>query len=184
LSNNNLSITANNSYSQALYELSEEDNSTSEIENQVNAVLKLINSSKDFKVLIKNPTNKQSELLSVVKAISEKFKLSNLFSRYLSFLIIKRKFFFVEKILRDFLLICSNKRGEIEAKLKSAKELSGNEIENIKKELSNNFNSKINLNYEYDENLIGGLIIKVGSIMIDSSIQSKLKKIENQMIEA
>ena len=146
--------------------------------------MKLINSSKDFKVLIKNPTNKQSELLSVVKAISEKFKLSNLFSRYLSFLIIKRKFFFVEKILRDFLLICSNKRGEIVAKLKSAKELSGNEIENIKKELSNNFNSKINLNYEYDENLIGGLIIKVGSIMIDSSIQSKLKKIENQMIEA
>ena len=107
-----------------------------------------------------------------------------MFSRYLSFLIIKRKFFFVEKILRDFLLICSNKRGEIVAKLKSAKELSGNEIENIKKELSNNFNSKINLNYEYDENLIGGLIIKVGSIMIDSSIQSKLKKIENQMIEA
>ena len=48
MSNNNLSITANNSYSQALYELSEEDNSTSEIENQVNAVLKLINSSKDF----------------------------------------------------------------------------------------------------------------------------------------
>tara|TARA_B100000941_G_C28387326_1_gene490720 strand:+ start:38 stop:592 length:555 start_codon:yes stop_codon:yes gene_type:complete len=184
LTENNLSITANNSYSQALYELSEELKSINEIENQVNAVLKLITVSEDFRNLIKNPTNKQSELIGVIKAISEKFNFSSLFNRFLSFLIQKRKFFFLEKILRDFLLICSNKRGEIVAKIKSSKELNNSEIESIKKDLSKSFSSEIKLYYEYDKRLLGGLVIKVGSIMIDSSIQTKLKKIENQMLEA
>ena len=51
-------------------------------------------------------------------------------------------------------------------------------------ELSNNFKSKIKLNYKQDESLIGGLIVQVGSTMIDTSIKSKLQQIENRMIEA
>ena len=183
MKNNNLSLTVNNTYSQALYELSEDNNSINEIEIQVKAILSLLKSSQDFMNLIKNPTNKQSDLKGVIKALSSKYKFSELFKRFLIFLVQKRKFFFLEKILKDFLLICTNKRGEIVAKLKSAKELDNNEVENIKNDLSKKFNSKINLDYEYDKSLIGGLIVKIGSIMIDSTIRSKLKKIRNQMIE-
>ena len=52
------------------------------------------------------------------------------------------------------------------------------------KELSKNFKSKIKLNYKYDQSLIGGLVVQVGSTMIDTSIKNKLQLIENRMIEA
>ena len=89
-----------------------------------------------------------------------------------------------EKILKSFIEICSEKRGELKAEIKSAKSLTQDEIKKITDELSNNFKSKIKLNYKQDESLIGGLIVQVGSTMIDTSIKSKLQQIENRMIEA
>ena len=80
-------------------------------------------------------------------------------------------------------MICSKNRGEISAKLSVSKELNENEINNIKNELSQNFGSNIKLNYNYDPSLIGGLIIQVGSIMIDTSVKNKLQQIQNRMIE-
>ena len=76
------------------------------------------------------------------------------------------------------------KRGEIVAKLTAAKELNDNEVNNIKEELTKNFSSKIKLQYKFDPSLIGGLIIQVGSTMIDTSIKNKLQQLENKMIEA
>ena len=96
----------------------------------------------------------------------------------------KRRFFYVEQILKSYIETCSKKRGEIKAELISAKELSENDIENVKKDLSNSFNSKIRLSYKNDKSLVGGLILQVGSTMIDTSIKNKLQKIEKQMIEA
>ena len=58
------------------------------------------------------------------------------------------------------------------------------EILKITDELSKNFSSKIKLNYKHDESLIGGLIVQVGSTMVDTSIKNKLQQIENKMIEA
>ena len=106
------------------------------------------------------------------------------FKRFLLFLIDKRKFFYVDRILKEFIETCSKKRGEIKAELISAKELTENDIENVKKDLSNSFNSKIRLSYKNDKSLVGGLILQVGSTMIDTSIKNKLQKIEKQMIEA
>ena len=54
----------------------------------------------------------------------------------------------------------------------------------IKNELSESFKSSLKINYKYDSNLIGGLIIKVGSVMVDTSIKTKLKKLEKNMVEA
>ena len=99
-------------------------------------------------------------------------------------MISKRRFFYVEKILDSFTEICSKKRGELKAIIKSAKELTQDEIVNITNELSNNFKSKIKLNYNHDQSLIGGLVIQIESIMIDTSIKNKLQQIENRMIEA
>ena len=76
------------------------------------------------------------------------------------------------------------KKSELIAELKSAKKLSSDEIKEITDELSINFSSKIKLNYKHDESLIGGLVVQVGSTMVDSSIKNKLQQIENRMIEA
>ena len=63
-------------------------------------------------------------------------------------------------------------------------DLSEEEIENIENSLKVNFGSNLKLKFSYDPNLLGGLIVQVGSIMIDTSLKSKLQQIENKMIEA
>ena len=73
---------------------------------------------------------------------------------------------------------------DLKAEINSAKKLSQDEINKISSELSSSFKSKIKLNYNHDESLIGGLVVQVGSIMIDTSIKNKLQQIENEMIEA
>ena len=178
------SITSAERYSLALYELSTECNVTSQIEEQSLSVLKLLEQSQDFSNLIKDPTTSQDDLLKVVNTISENYKFDQLLKNFLSFLIQKRRFFFVERILKSFIEICSEKRGELKAELRSAKQLSNEEIKQITEELTKNFSSKIKLNYKHDESLIGGLVVQVGSTMVDTSIKSKLQQIENRMIEA
>ena len=178
------SISSAERYSLALFELSEENNLLSQIEEQSLSVLNLINQSKDFFNLIKDPTTSQEDLSKVINKIAASNKFDNLFKNFLNFLIQKRRFFFIERILKSFIEICSKKRGELIAELKSAKKLSSDEIKKITDELSMNFSSKIKLNYKYDESLIGGLVVQVGSTMVDTSIKNKLQQIENRMIEA
>jgi len=169
-------------YSLALYELAIESNLLNKIEEQTSAILNLINSSKDFSNLIKNPTGNQDDLISVINKISENYNIENLLKNFITFLIKKRRFFYIKKILRNFTEICSKKRGELKAELKSAKELSSDEIKKITDDLEKNFNSKMKLNYIHDKSLIGGLIVQIGSTMVDTSIKNKLQQIENRMI--
>ena len=171
-------------YSLALYELAIETNVLKEIEIHAASIINLISSSEDFKSLIKNPTNNKDDQFNALNKISEQYKLNTLLTKFLNFLISKRRFFYVDKILKSFVETCSVKRGELKAELTSAKNLTENEVNSIKEELTKNFSSKIKLNYKYDESLIGGLVVQVGSTMVDTSIKNKLQQIENRMIEA
>ena len=182
--NKSFSETSASRYSLALYELATEANMLSEIEVHSASIISLITLSEDFKSLIKDPTNNKEDQLSVLNKISEQYKLNALLAKFLSFLISKRRLFYVDKILKSFIETCSIKRGELKAELTSAKDLTENEVNNIKEELTKNFSSKIKLNYKYDPSLIGGLIVQVGSAMVDTSIKNKLQQIENRMIEA
>ena len=182
--NKGFSSTSANRYSLALYELASETSLLAQVEENSLEFLNLIRINKDFTDFIKDPTVNQKILINIISKISENSKLENLFKNFLCFLIVKRRFFYVEKILNSFNEICSEKRGELKAEIKSAKELSQEEISKITDELSDNFKSKIKLNYNHDQSLIGGLVVQVGSTMIDTSIKNKLQQIENRMVEA
>ena len=182
--NKGFSETSAGRYSLALYELATEANMLSEIEVHSASIINLITLSEDFKSLIKDPTNKKEDQLNALNKISDQYKLNGLLIKFISFLISKRRFFYVDKILKSFAETCSVKRGELKAELISAKDLTENEVNNIKEELTKNFSSKIKLNYKHDASLIGGLIVQVGSTMVDTSIKNKLQQIENRMIEA
>ena len=182
--NKGFSETSAGRYSLALYELATEANVLEEIEIHATSIIDLISSSKDFKSLIKDPTNNKEDQLNALNKISAQYKLNNLLTKFLGFLISKRRFFYVDKILKSFVETCSVKRGELKAELTSAKDLTENEVNSIKEELTKNFSSKIKLNYKHDTSLIGGLIVQVGSTMVDTSIKNKLQQIENRMIEA
>ena len=182
--NKGFSETSAGRYSLALYELATETNTLNEIETHSTSIIELIASSKDFNSLIKDPTNNKKDQLNALNKISNQYKLNELLTKFLSFLISKIRFFYVEKILKSFVETCSIKRGELKAELTSAKDLTESEVNSIKEELTTNFSSKIKLNYKHDASLIGGLIVQVGSTMVDTSIKNKLQQIENRMIEA
>ena len=182
--NRGFTITSAERYSLALFELSEENSLLNQIENQASSMLNLINQSNDFSNLIKDPTINQEDLSKVISEIVKKNKFDTLFKNFLNFLIQKRRFFFIERILKSFIETCSKKRSELKAELRSAKNLSSEELIEITELLTKSFSSKIKLNYKYDESLIGGLVVQVGSTMVDTSIKNKLQQIENRMIEA
>jgi len=181
--NKGFSTTTAKRYSLALYELASEASKLPNVEENSLALLNLVSTNNNFNSLIKDPTISQDKLIEIIVKISENSKLETLFKNFLTFLIIKRRFFYIEKILKNFLEICSEKRGELKAEIKSAKKLTENDINKITEELSNNFKSKIKLNYKHDQSLIGGLIVQVGSTMIDTSIKNKLQQIQNRMIK-
>ena len=184
MTDNKITFASTNSYSQALYELGNESSSLNAIEDQANSILKLISENEELKNFIKNPTNKIEEQSAAFNLISDKFNFNNLLKTFLNFIITKRRLFFIQKIIEDFIDTCSKNRGEIKADLTSSKELKETDISKIKAELASNFGANIKLNYKHEPSLIGGLIIKVGSIMVDTSIKSKLKKLETKMLEA
>ena len=101
--NTGFSITSANRYSLALFELAEENNLLSQIEDQSLSMLNLINQSNDFYNLIKDPTINQEDLSKVINIIVEKNKFDTLFKNFLNFLIQKRRFFFIESILESFI---------------------------------------------------------------------------------
>ena len=116
--------------------------------------------------------------------LGEENDFSQTLKKFLGFITIKNRLFFLRNIIENFLSLVSNNKGELKAKLVSSKELSNDEKKKIENELSEDFKSPLKINYEYDPDLIAGLVIQVGSVMIDTSIKTKLKKIEKSMIGA
>ena len=145
---------------------------------------KLLNNSPDLKKILINPMVTKEDKGNVLLKIVEQNNFSENSMRFLNFIASKNRLFFLLKIIESFLNLVSLNRGEIKAELISSKELSKNEQEKIKNELSKDFTSSLNIDYKYDPGLIGGLIIKIGSVMVDTSIKTKLKKLEKNMIEA
>ena len=91
--------------------------------------------------------------------------------------------FFLNQIIDSFSDLVSSSKGELKAKLLSSKELSKAELEKICSELSKDFQSSIKIDYKHNPDLIGGLVIQVGSVMVDTSIKNKLRQLQKSMIE-
>ena len=172
------------SYAVALYELAKENSELNNAEDGMNGLKKLLNDNSDFKEMISNPTARKEEKKKVIFEIADRYNFSQTLKKFLGFITIKNRLFFLDKIIDSFLNIISINKGELKAKLVSSKQLSKKELENIQSELSKDFKSPIKVDYIHDPNLLAGLIIKVGSVMVDASIRNKLKQLEQNMIEA
>ena len=183
-SKSTFSNSTSKSYALALYQLAQENSELEKIENEMNSLKKLLIGSSDFREMISNPTVRKEEKTEVVMEISKKYSFCQTLEKFLGFLTIKNRLFFLNQIIESFLNFLSKTKGELKAKLLSSKELSKVEIEKIEKELSLDFKSPIKVEYKHEPSLIGGLIIQVGSIMVDNSIKNKLRQLEKNMIEA
>lgn len=182
-SNKSFSSETSDRYARALFELVQEKSELDITEQNIKEFLSIYDASKELENFIKNPTQSFTNQLAIIKKISELMKFTENLERFFSILIIKRRIFFLKKILISFLKLSSLKRGELSAELISSKELSDKDLKNISSELSKIIGSNINFNYKVDENLIGGFKMQLGSLMIDTSIKNKLRKYEQIMLE-
>jgi len=183
-SKSTFSNSTSKSYALALYQLAKESSELEKVEDEMNSLKKLLIDSPDFKEMISNPTIQKEEKKNIISTITQNNNFSRTGKKFLGFLTVKNRLFFLNQIIESFLNFLSNAKGELKAKLLSAKELSKADIEKIEKELSSDFNSPIKIDYKHEPSLIGGLIIQVGSIMVDNSIKNKLRQLEKSMIEA
>ena len=181
--NKSFSSETANRYALALYELAKENLELESVEKNVKEFLTAYKTSEDLKNFIKNPTQSQSIQLEILDKISAQMNLSKIIKNFLSVLIIKRRIFFINKIFLNFLSLASKQRGEIKASLVSSKNLTREELDTLNKELSQAMGTPIAFDYKVDENLIGGMKMQIGSLMIDTSIKNKLKKYEQTMLE-
>ena len=172
------------SYATALYELSKENSELDKAEDGMKSLNKLLNESLDFREMISSPTVTKEDKKNVLFTIANKNNFSRTLQNFLGIVAVKNRLFFLDKIIESFLNLVSNNKGELKAKLISSKKLSSVEQKKIQDELSQDFKSKLNIEYEFDPNLIAGLILQIGSVMVDTSIKTKLKKLEKNMVEA
>ena len=171
------------SYARALYELAKENSELDKVEDGMNGMKTLLSDSSDFKEMILNPTVTIEEKNKVIIDMINQYNFCQTLNKFLSFLTNKNRLFFLNKIIDSFSKIVSSSKGELKAKLLSSKKLSKMELEKICSELSKDFQSPIKIDYKYDPDLIAGLIIQIGSVMVDTSIKSKLRQLQKSMIE-
>ena len=180
-SNQKFSISASDRYALALFELAQEESQLDKIEKEAEEFRKLINKNHDINFLVKNPLIGKKEQVTSIKKILQISDFSKLFQNFIELIANKRRLFFIEKILDSFENLKINKKGEIKANLISSKELSGKELDNFKKELATSLKSKMIFKYKYDPSLLGGLIVQIGSVMVDTSLKGKLRRLKEAM---
>ncbi len=183
-SKSTFSNSTSKSYALALYELSKENSEIDRIEEEMKSFQILLNESSDFKEMILSPTISKVNKKNVIFSISDKNNFSATLKKFLGFVAIKNRLFFLNNIIESFMNLVSKNKGELKGKLISSKQLSQAEKNKIQDDLAKNFKSKLNLEYVFNPDLIAGLIIQIGSVMIDTSVKTKLKKIEKNMLEA
>ncbi len=181
-SNSSFSDSTAQSYALALYEISKENSELDLVEEKIKNLKELLHSSSDLLKTILNPTITKEEKGKVLSIIAKENNFPKSLNKFLSFVSTKNRLFFLIKIIDNFLSLSSSIRGELNAKLISSKQLSPEEQKKIQNELSENFKSSLNISYQHDPKLIAGLIFQVGSVMVDTSIKTKLKKLEEDMV--
>ena len=170
-------------YALALFELASENSEIENIENKVSLLLKFCKDNSDFNNFLKNPTNQIQIQSKVFEEISKIMEFKKTLSNFIQLIINKRRIYFLDKILEKFIKLCSKKKGKVSAILTSSKELSQDERKKLNQDISKAIKSNIDFIFKTDKNLISGVKIQIGSLLIDTSVSNKLKRIKLSMIE-
>ena len=168
-------------YGSALYDLASENKCIDEIINDFDVVEKVIKESSELRHVLISPLVKSDEKLNILLKIFSQSNLNDLTSTFFKVLHNNKRISNLLSIILQFKKINSEKRGDITADVTSANELSEEEKNNIKNQLKGSLGQKLSLNFDVDKNIIGGLIVKVGSKMIDTSIANKINKLKIAM---
>ena len=170
-------------YATAVYELAQEAKALPQIEKDLDALQAALAESEDFRDLINSPIYTREQQAASISAIAKKMDLSQTLASTLELMANKRRLFVLPQLVQNLRDIIAVEKGEVTADVISAKALTKAQAEKLSKSLAATTGKKVTLNTTVDETLIGGLIVKVGSKMIDTSIRAKLNSLQNAMKE-
>ena len=170
-------------YAKALFDLVLESDEVRKLEEDVESLSVALEISQELRDLISSPLYTRHNQKSVIVAICEKMKLLSNFTNTLALMASKRRLFVVEAFLDHLNVLIANHKGEITADVVSAKTLTKVQSDKIAEAIKTRVGKEIKINASVDETIIGGIVIKVGSKMIDTSIRSKLSSLQTAMKE-
>ena len=120
-SKSTFSNSTSRSYALAFYGLAKEKANVENVSQEMTSLKRLLKESSDFKEMILNPTVSKEDKRNVIFAIADKNNFSQIFKKFLGFVAIKNRLFFLDKIIESFLSLVSNNKGELKVKLVSSK---------------------------------------------------------------
>ena len=170
-------------YATAVYEIAKEANAVKAIEDDIAALSGAMSESEDFSALISSPIYTREEQQKAISALASKMGLSGTMANTLALMAQKRRLFVLPHLLATLRDVIATEKGEVTADVVSAKALTKAQADKLAKTLKASTGKTVTLNATVDESLIGGLVVKVGSRMIDTSIRSKLNSLQNAMKE-
>ena len=168
-------------YATALFELADEDKCLDAVASDLKALQQQYDDSEDLRRLINSPVVDRDDQLRAVTAITERMQVHELTKKFMCLLASKRRLFALGGIMTSFLEELARRRGEVTAEVTSARSLSDEQTSAIEAALRAAVGSKVSVNHNVDPDLIGGLVVRVGSRMVDSSLRTKLQKLSYAM---
>ena len=168
-------------YASALFDLADENNVLDDVAKDLALLQELIDESDDLSRMIKSPIISRVEQTRSMMAILDRGKFSDLTKKFVGLISSNRRLFAVRGIIDDYLTILSSKRGEITADVVSAVPLSKDQEGKLLEKLDSIVTGEVSLRLNVDPGLLGGLVVKIGSRMVDSSISSKLQRLRLAM---
>ena len=168
-------------YANAVFELAQEEKSVEAVERDFVALRSLIEQNPDLARLVKAPVFSREEQARAMKSVLEKMGAAKLTTKFILTTTSKRRLFVLLEIIRAFERLVARLRGEVQATVISARALSEAETIELKAVLKSQLGRDPRLETKVDPGLLGGLVVKVGSRMIDSSLRTKLTGIRAAM---
>ena len=168
-------------YASALYDLAADSKSIDPVLADLTLVQTMLNDQKDLNLVIKSPLIASTDKLDILEKLLLNIKANKLTLTFLKVLEQNKRFSNLYSIISQFININAYNRGDVLADITSAEELNDEQRKNIKEQLKNTLGEKLYLKFIVDKKIIGGLVVKVGSKMIDTSLASKINKLKIAM---
>ena len=171
-------------YATALFELVRDEKSIDTVLADLDQFDRLLVESDDLKRLVRSPVFSADTQMKALSAVLEKAEISGVSANFLKVLTANRRLFAVTDVIRAFRTLVAKFKGEATADVTVAEALSDANLDTLKAALKSVTGKDVTLNVKVDPSIIGGLVVKLGSRMVDSSLRTKLNSIKNAMKEA
>ena len=171
-------------YATALFELARDEKSVDAVKADLDKFEAMLTDSADLLRLVRSPVFSAGAQSNALAAVLEKAEIGGIAAKFLKVLTNNRRLFAVTDVIRAFRALVAKFKGEATADVTVAEALSDKNLDALKTALKSVTGKDVALNVNVDPSIIGGLVVKLGSRMVDSSLRTKLNSIKHAMKEA